>query len=292
MEIIGDKEFIVNTKKALKLIKENSPFWYNRVIGTIGKLVKHKTMFLYPYEKVTYYVGDKISNSSTLMYASCILREAQHTFLVSESIRKNKQKEYGCYDGKENMKSYYEIQLMILIELGEPKSLIEEVEQELKTNLEKGNHEIIIIGNKQFIENVKKALELLKTKDYMSYKTVIQNIRKVIEFKESPHTYFDRFQDLPTCFLNEYDSCVYIENLAAALLHEACHNKLYREALDFNKNPDEYSSGYSAEMYCLTREIECLKKLDAPEAIKQHYIGYYDIKWWEEDNQTKYTRKH
>lgn len=292
MEIIGDKEFIINTKKALKLIKEKIPYWYDRVIGNIDKLVKHKTTFLYPYEKVTYYVGDKISNSSTIMYASCILREAQHTFLVSESIRRNKQKEYNCYDGKENMKKYYEIQLMLLEELGASKSLIEEVEQELKTNLEKRNHEIVIIGSKQFIENVKKALELLKRKDYIGYKTVIQNIKKIVEFRESPHTYFDRFQEVPTCFLNEYTSQVYMENLAAALLHEACHNKLYREALDFNENPDRYSSGYSAEMYCLTREIECMKKIDAPDVLIQHYIGYYDIKWWEEDNQVKYTRKH
>ena len=93
-------------------------------------------------------------------------------------------------------------------------------------------------------------------------------------------------------FVNEAVSKGDLKVYAAALLHEACHAKLYKDALIEGKNPEEAYSGYSAEMYCLTRQIECMKKLNAHDLYIRYFIEYYDINWWEESNEVKLKRKH
>ena len=45
-------------------------------------------------------------------------------------------------------------------------------------------------------------------------------------------------------------------------------------------------------MYCLTRQIECMKKLNAHDLYIRQFIDYYDINWWDESNEIKLTRKH
>ena len=46
MEIIGDKEFIRNTKKALKLIEETDREKYEFVVSRIYKIQKNNITFL------------------------------------------------------------------------------------------------------------------------------------------------------------------------------------------------------------------------------------------------------
>ena len=41
-------------------------------------------------------------------------------------------------------------------------------------------------------------------------------------------------------------------------------------------------SGYSAEMYCLTKQIECMKLIGACEEDLDWAISCYDKRWWEE----------
>lgn len=291
MEIIGDKEFIRNTKKALKLIKEMDPEEYEFVLSRIYKIQKNNISFLYPYASVAYFVGNEISKSSVYLYASCLLREAYHAYLVSLNYKKNKCGEFCCYDGKEAMTETYQFQLEMLNKMSAPKEVINYVRYEFDEKI-KDKHEIKIVGNRKFINKVKDALLLLKEKDYMSYKIVIQNIGKIIYFPSSHHTYYDAFQEVPTCVINFDDFNSYIENLSCALLHEACHNKLYTESLYENKEPHDAASGYSAEMYCLTRQIESLKKLGAPWDLIQNYIDYYDYDWWSKPNKLKRIKKH
>ena len=78
---------------------------------------------------------------------------------------------------------------------------------------------------------------------------------------------------------------------ASALLHEACHAKLYKDASIEGKNPEEECSGYSAEMYCLTRQIECMKKLNAHDLYIRHFIDYYDISWVGRKQRSKIKKK-
>ena len=291
MEIIGNSEFKLNTKKALKIIREKEPFWYDYIVMFIGRLVQNNRTFLYPYENVSYYIDNKLSSSDSVIYASSILREAYHAFLVREHLLKNESADFDYYNGKLSMKKSYEIQMMLLKKLGGSEEMIQQVNLELCNKLNDTEHEIKIIGSKMFVEKVNSAIELLKIKDYNSYKVVIQNIRRIVQFDDSFFTYFDRFQDVPTIFISNSDLNAPVYDLSSGLLHEACHSKLYKDAKENKKNPEVECHGYSAEMYCLTRQIECLKKLGAPKDVIQHYISYYDYKWWDSSNEIKFTKK-
>lgn len=291
MEIIGDKEFIHNTKKALKLIKETDKEKYEFVVSRICKIKKNNISFLYPYTDLTYYVGNNISEANTYLYASCLLREAYHAYLVSMNYRKNKNGEFCCYDGKASMIESYQFQFEMLNKMNAPKEVIEAVRNEYNDKIE-DKHEIKIVGTREFVRKVKDALLLLKKLDYMSYKVVIQNIGKIIYCPSSHHTYYDAYQEVPTCVINFYDFHSYIENLCCAIFHEACHNKLYVESVYENKEPNVAAGGYSGEMYCLTRQIESLKRLGAPWDLILNYIDYYDYDWWSEPGKLKRIKKH
>ena len=292
MEIIGDKEFYINTKKALKLIKETDLEEYNFVVSRFSVIHQNNISFLYPYSDVIYYVGDSVSKSSDYLYASCLLREAYHTYLVSLNYKKNKSGEYCCYDGIDNMKECYQFQFEMLLKMHAPDDVIESVKNEFDEKLNNYSHQIIIVGNRKFINRIKSALLLLREKDYLSYKVVIQNIRKIVYFPQYHHTYYDAFQEVPTCFINFDDFNYSVENIACALLHEACHNKLYVDAIYENREPHEAASGYSAEMYCLTRQIECLKRISDDKKLLDIYLKYFDYDWWSNPNKLSRIKKY
>ena len=289
MEIIGDKEFISNTKKALKLIKKKSPTSYEFLSFYLENIIQNDFSYLYSYDVISYYVSEKIS-SNIKLYASYLLREAYHSYLIQCSIISNKENVFNYYNGKRNYKLCNKFHIDVMKELGVSSCIIDSLKLEFENGLN-DDHMIKIVGDKGFICKVKEALLLLKERDYLSYKTVIQNISKVIYFPSHESTFFDRFQEVPTCCMNSVEHDESVENMCGALLHEACHSKLYKDALYDNVNPDEACSGYSAEMYCLTREIECMKNVGASDELIQKYISFYDKRWWERDN-TKRMSKH
>ena len=83
-------------------------------------------------------------------------------------------------------------------------------------------------------------------------------------------------------------ACMYgIKWYAGVLVHEAYHSKLFNDAIMDDKNPFEEYSGYSAEMFCLTKQIECLKRIDANKDDILYAIEYYDKKWWKDSEDVK-----
>mgnify|MGYP003318242382 CR=1 FL=1 len=128
-------------------------------------------------------------------------------------------------------------------------------------------------------------IKILADVSIFSYK--IPNSKKKI--KNINHNTLAKIKENEINF-NDFNS--YIENLACALLHEACHNKLYVESMYENKNPHTAAGGYSGEMYCLTRQIECLKRLGAPWDLILNYIDYYEYDWWSEPGNLKRIKKH
>ncbi len=291
MKITGDKKFVLNTKKALRLIKKHSFECYDFVMYYLEEIKQNNFSYLYSYEKIIYYVDNKISNNDILL-ASYILREAYHSYLIQDSLIANKNGQFNCYNGERNSKLCNKFHLDILKELGASKEEINFVLKQINKKQNKEEHTIRIIGDKYFIEKVKSALLLLRERDYLSYKTVIQNIRRVIYFPSRLRTFFDRFQDVPTCCMNSVEYDYSVENMCGALVHEACHNKLYKDALIDGLNPDEECCGYNAEMYCLTREIESMKAVGASEKLIQKYISFYGTDWWNENEKVKLELKH
>ena len=292
MEIIGNNEFITKTKKALKIIKDKDFLSYNLVAWYISRLIENEITFLYPYEDISCYIGDEVNFNDSVMYASQIIREAYHSFLVKDNLIKNYSGDFECYDGRSNMIKSYNIQIIALKKLGGSEGMIKQVNLELHNKLKEKKDEIRIIGSKTFIKKINDAMELLRIKDNESYQILTLNIGKIVQFNDSAFTYFDRFQDVPTIFINNSDLNSSIYELSSGLLHEAYHSKLYKDAKVSKKNPEVECHGYSAEMYCLTKEIECLKKIGAPDDVIQYYTSCYDTKWWEKPNEVKYSKKY
>lgn len=148
--------------------------------------------------------------------------------------------------------------------------------------------QIIIRGNKKFIKGTKEALYLLKEKDYLSYKIIIKNINVI---QQNNETYFDKYINNSIAFINTTSLNSGIIWHASQILHEAYHSKLYNDALEDGKNPIEVYRGYEAEMYCLTKQIECLKQIQAPKLILEYACSFYGKNWWDKSKVKNIKRK-
>ena len=144
--------------------------------------------------------------------------------------------------------------------------------------------QIIIRGNKKFIKRTKEALYLLKEKDYLSYKIIIKNINII---QQNNETYFDKYLNDSIAFISTTSLNSSIVWHASQILYEAYHSKLYNDALEEDRNPIEAYCGYEAEMYCLTKQIECLKQIQAPKYLLEYAISFYGKNWWDESIKTK-----
>ena len=152
--------------------------------------------------------------------------------------------------------------------------------------------QIKLRGSKEFIKITKEALSLIKEKDPMDFKVLVKNIKLIEEHRENWYSYFCFEKGIPIARINKKTYTHNLEWYACGLVHEAYHSKQYHDALLDGEDPMKACTGYSAEMYCLTRQIECMKKLNAHDLYIRHFIDYYDINWWEESNEVKLTRKH
>ena len=141
--------------------------------------------------------------------------------------------------------------------------------------------QIKLKGTKEFIESTKEALKLLKERDPMNFKIVVQNIKQIQEHRENWYSYFCVLEGLPTARINKKTYTHNIEWYACGLVHEAYHSRQYHEALLDGENPMKACTGYSAEMYSLTKQIECMKRIGACEEDIDWAISCYDKKWWE-----------
>ena len=140
--------------------------------------------------------------------------------------------------------------------------------------------QIRLIGSKEFIKRTREALILLKEKDGFGYNVVIKYLGAIVENKLINLSYFDPYKEVPTAFMTT-NSCMYdLKWYAAALVHEAYHGKLFCDAIEENKNPNDEYSGHDAEMFCLTKQIDCLKKIEARHEDILYAIDHYDKEWW------------
>lgn len=143
--------------------------------------------------------------------------------------------------------------------------------------------QIRIRGTKKFIKTTKDALNLLKEKDPINYRVVIRNIGAIVEHKLNWNSYFNGLQEVPTAFINKKTYTHNLEWYACGIVHEAYHSKLYHDAILDGIDPIPEYSGYHAEMYCLTKQIQCMRRIGASKEDIDWAIECYDRRWWEED---------
>ena len=138
---------------------------------------------------------------------------------------------------------------------------------------------ILISGNKKFIRRTKIALQLLKERDNIEYKNVISYSGKItmLEYTGGMNV----FEEIPTAYMGKSHNKERIYWYASCIVHEAHHSKLYFTALEEGRDGIKEYAGHIAEMYCLTKQIETLKKIGSPREIIEYATTLYDSKWYE-----------
>ncbi len=85
IKIIGDKKFIVQTKRALKLIKTKSKVDFDKIVKYI-RAIKYGKISRIILKKAQFIVGEKTAYSDLEWYASTIIHETHHQYLHSNKI--------------------------------------------------------------------------------------------------------------------------------------------------------------------------------------------------------------
>ncbi|MCL2116303.1 MAG: InlB B-repeat-containing protein [Methanobrevibacter sp.] len=97
IEIVGDATFMVNTRKALDVIKQ-SPKDYELVTSYIDRIKQSTSSGMAAYENPpTFYVGDSTSTYSTTWYATCIVHDAYHSKLYHDYLATHKTVPYNVW---------------------------------------------------------------------------------------------------------------------------------------------------------------------------------------------------
>ena len=138
--------------------------------------------------------------------------------------------------------------------------------------------EIKIIGNSTFINKTKEALQLIKTNDVCSFVFINKYIGII---KQSDYSGMDVFTNPPTFLVGNRTSNSDIFWYASCILHDATHSFLFFTAKEKGEDAFAAYQGHDAEMYCLTAQIELLKRINAPSYLIEYAEGLYDNKWYE-----------
>jgi hypothetical protein len=98
----------------------------------------------------------------------------------------------------------------------------------------------------------------------------------------------DVFASKPTFLVANETSSSGVFWYASTIVHDAMHSFLFFRArqkasdeLEAYINGIEAYSGHDAEMFCLTKQIETLKKIQAPEYLIKYAESCYNSDWYE-----------
>ena len=138
--------------------------------------------------------------------------------------------------------------------------------------------EIKIIGDSDFIKNTQKALKLIKERDPNSYR-IINNYIDII--KQNNYSGMDVFADSPTFLVGESTSNSNSFWYASCILHDATHSFLFFTADERGEDGALTYQGHDAEIYCLTKQIELLKAIDAPQHLIDYANSLYNNNWYD-----------
>lgn len=139
-------------------------------------------------------------------------------------------------------------------------------------------NEVKIIGDSAFCQKTQSALQLLKVKDRDAWNIVIKYIGVI---KQHTFSGMDVFACSPTFLVGSATSNSDIFWYASCILHDATHSLLYFDAEKNGQDGIAAYQGHDAEMYCLTKQIETLKKLEAPKSLIEYAESLYNHNWYD-----------
>ena len=122
IEIVGDAQFVINTKNALALIKQ-SPKNYEIVTQYIGRIKQAPSSGMAAYlNPPTFNVGNPTSTYSTTWYATCIVHDAYHSKLYNDYLATHQSVPYTVWGNYTAEMKCLEVQISFQREIGAPQS--------------------------------------------------------------------------------------------------------------------------------------------------------------------------
>ena len=137
---------------------------------------------------------------------------------------------------------------------------------------------IKIIGDKKFILNTEKALQLIKNGHIESFLFIKKYVGVI---KQSDFSGIDVFSEQPTFLVGNKTSDSNSYWYASCILHDAEHSFLYFSLKEKGEDDLRGYQGYDAEMYCLEKQIELLKKINAPSYLIEYANTLKESNWYD-----------
>jgi hypothetical protein len=138
--------------------------------------------------------------------------------------------------------------------------------------------EVEIVGDERYLEQVDKALALLKNKAPEAYAIVAKNVKRIQQCERSGMA---AYETPPTFEMSDKTAFASVTWCAAAIAHDSYHSKLYHDYLDAHPGgvPDDIWTGRPAERQCMKHQIAVMKQIGADRSEIDHAIlmsdGHY-----------------
>ncbi|WCN37198.1 hypothetical protein [Aneurinibacillus uraniidurans] len=149
---------------------------------------------------------------------------------------------------------------------------------------------VTITGDKTFTARTQAALALLKEKSPDDYALVVQYIGLI---KQDAFSGMAAYEKIPTYKVGAATSSSSTTWYASTIVHDAYHSKLYNDYARTKKTavPDDVWTGMKAEMQCLARQTNTLKKINAPLSEQKYAQSLQNQNWWDNNKDGLYTEE-
>jgi hypothetical protein len=131
---------------------------------------------------------------------------------------------------------------------------------------------IQIEGRQPFIEQTRRALELLRAKAPEAFGIVQRHVGRIRQAKRSG---MDAEADPPTCDMADSTSFYSVTWYAGGIAHESYHSLLFHEYRRAHGHPvpAEVWTGREREMECIQHQIQVMRDIGAAEAEITYLLG-------------------
>jgi hypothetical protein len=142
--------------------------------------------------------------------------------------------------------------------------------------------DIEIVGEKDFIEYICQALDLIYKKSFKHYQIIVKYIGQIREYHYSGIS----VHSIPPIYYVSRRSFTTLTWEASCIAHEAHHSKLYNDYLSNNPHsyvPHEIYSGQKIELECNVFQLEVSYAINSPEDeinwLKSQDGSHHDKGW-------------
>lgn len=129
---------------------------------------------------------------------------------------------------------------------------------------------LAIVGSPKFVDQVERALTLLKFQSPESYHEVTNYVGII---QEDEHSGMEAEHQPPIFQLNDRSAFYSVTWCAGVIVHDATHSKLYHDyhALHRGTVPAETWTGHAAERICLDQQLRTLTEIGAPQRELEYF---------------------